>query len=250
MDLPGVAERLGVNHRHIRRLVFERMIPFIKWGHLLRFDPDEIDAWLEGARVPTARRGFPLDALSGIISGVDEAMLRAEVGDLLRRARRSAGMTQRALARAAGTSQAAIARYETGVVVPALGTLARLLEECGSRLTLRLAPTVTGRTGAETAAVRPVVMPSTLDNPRIKKASGVVELPPRVQWSGRKRTYDLSKRADRVRVYEQVLREGTKEDIQRFIRVSDLIELWDDLVLPPHLHEAWERRLARYRKAG
>lgn len=54
MDLPAVAERLGVNHRHIRRLVHERRIPFIKWGHLLRFDPDEIDAWIEQARVPAA----------------------------------------------------------------------------------------------------------------------------------------------------------------------------------------------------
>lgn len=52
MDLPAVAERLGVNHRHVRRLVAERCIPFIKWGHLLRFDPDEVDEWLARSRVP------------------------------------------------------------------------------------------------------------------------------------------------------------------------------------------------------
>lgn len=52
MDLPTVAEQLGVNERHIRRLVHERHIPFVKWGHLLRFDPDEIDRWLDAARVP------------------------------------------------------------------------------------------------------------------------------------------------------------------------------------------------------
>lgn len=50
MDVTTVAERLGVNHRHIRRLVAERRIPFLKWGHLVRFDPDEIDAWLDRAR--------------------------------------------------------------------------------------------------------------------------------------------------------------------------------------------------------
>jgi len=50
MDLPAVAERLGVGDRHIRRLVYERRIPFIKWGHLLRFDPDEIEAWIDNAR--------------------------------------------------------------------------------------------------------------------------------------------------------------------------------------------------------
>jgi excisionase family DNA binding protein len=53
IDLPAVAERLGVNERHIRRLVHERRIPFVKWGHLLRFDAHEIDAWLDAARVPT-----------------------------------------------------------------------------------------------------------------------------------------------------------------------------------------------------
>jgi len=50
MDLPALAEWLGVNHRHVRRLVAERRIPFLKWGHLLRFDPDEIEAWLDQAR--------------------------------------------------------------------------------------------------------------------------------------------------------------------------------------------------------
>lgn len=50
MDLPTVAERLGVNQRHIRRLVAERRIPFLKWSHLLRFDPVEIDAWVDQAR--------------------------------------------------------------------------------------------------------------------------------------------------------------------------------------------------------
>lgn len=50
IDLPTVAERLGVGERHIRRLVYERRIPFVKWGHLLRFDPDAIDAWIDQAR--------------------------------------------------------------------------------------------------------------------------------------------------------------------------------------------------------
>ncbi len=50
MDLPAVAERLGVNHRHVRRLVAERRIPYLKWGHLLRFDPVAIEAWLDAAR--------------------------------------------------------------------------------------------------------------------------------------------------------------------------------------------------------
>lgn len=43
---------LGVEVRHVRRLVQERRIPYIKWGHLLRFDPAEINRWLEDHRRP------------------------------------------------------------------------------------------------------------------------------------------------------------------------------------------------------
>jgi excisionase family DNA binding protein len=50
LDLTGVAEHLAVNERHVRRLVAERRIPYVKWGHLLRFDPDEIADWLDGGR--------------------------------------------------------------------------------------------------------------------------------------------------------------------------------------------------------
>jgi len=50
MTIDQVAERLGVTVRHIRRLVDERRIPYLKWGKLLRFDPAEIDAWLDEAR--------------------------------------------------------------------------------------------------------------------------------------------------------------------------------------------------------
>jgi len=34
--------------------VGERRIPFVKWGHLLRFDPIEIEAWINGLRRPPA----------------------------------------------------------------------------------------------------------------------------------------------------------------------------------------------------
>jgi hypothetical protein len=36
--------------------VAERRIPYIKLGHLLRFDPDEITAWLDGQRVEVGGR--------------------------------------------------------------------------------------------------------------------------------------------------------------------------------------------------
>ena len=50
LDIAGVAEHLAVSERHVRRLVAERRIPYVKWGHLLRFDPDEIAEWLDASR--------------------------------------------------------------------------------------------------------------------------------------------------------------------------------------------------------
>ena len=50
LDVTQLAEHLGVDVRHIRRLVHERRVPYIKWGHLVRFDPAEINEWLERCR--------------------------------------------------------------------------------------------------------------------------------------------------------------------------------------------------------
>jgi len=57
VPIAEIAEILGVDVRHVRRLVYERRIPFIKWGHLLRFDPVEIRGWIdENRRLPGERR--------------------------------------------------------------------------------------------------------------------------------------------------------------------------------------------------
>jgi excisionase family DNA binding protein len=57
MNIEQAADRLGVSVRHMRRLVSERRIPYLKWGHLLRFDPNVIDEWLDGHVVPETRMG-------------------------------------------------------------------------------------------------------------------------------------------------------------------------------------------------
>ena len=50
LDITMLAEHLGVNARHVRRLVAERRIPYIKWGHLIRFDPVEVRQWIDAYR--------------------------------------------------------------------------------------------------------------------------------------------------------------------------------------------------------
>jgi excisionase family DNA binding protein len=51
LDVDGLAERLGVTVRFVRRLVAQRRVPYIKLGSLVRFDPDDVDLWLVNAHV-------------------------------------------------------------------------------------------------------------------------------------------------------------------------------------------------------
>jgi excisionase family DNA binding protein len=57
LTISDVAELLGVGVRPVRCLVYERRIPFIKWGHLLRFDPAEVGEWVDGHRHRPGRAG-------------------------------------------------------------------------------------------------------------------------------------------------------------------------------------------------
>jgi excisionase family DNA binding protein len=50
IGVDALALRLGVSERFVRRLVAERRIPFFKIGKFVRFDPAEIDRWIEGCR--------------------------------------------------------------------------------------------------------------------------------------------------------------------------------------------------------
>lgn len=102
-----------------------------------------------------------------------------------------------------------------------------------------VAMATTTRTDRLGPAARPVSIPDDVDDPKVVKARGEVELPLRVRWSGPPKTYDLTDQSDRARVYEQVLREGTDEDVRRFIEIDELVALWDDLVLPRHVRQAW-----------
>lgn len=97
----------------------------------------------------------------------------------------------------------------------------------------------TTRTPTLGPAARPVAVPAALSAASALKAHGRIQLPLHIRWSGPPVTYDLDDRADRARVYEQVLREGTEDDVRFYVDEDHLLELWDELVLPPAVREAW-----------
>jgi hypothetical protein len=71
---------------------------------------------------------------------------------------------------------------------------------------------------------RPVAIPHDIADTSVDKAHGTVELPLHVRWSGSSKVYDLTSRPDRLRVYEQILSEGTDDDIRRYIDVNELLD--------------------------
>lgn len=110
-----------------------------------------------------------------------------------------------------------------------------------------MASTRTPRLGP---ASRAVAVPADLADTSLPQANGLVELPLHIRWSGPPITYDLGDRADRARVYEQVLREGTEDDVRFYVDADRLIELWDELVLPPPVRDAWAAWIEERRRAA
>jgi transcriptional regulator with XRE-family HTH domain len=70
-------------------------------------------------------------------------------GDLLKEARKRAGLSQAELARRAGKPTSVIGRWERGEVKPSLETLLSLVRSCGLELRFRLQP----RDDAQDAAI-------------------------------------------------------------------------------------------------
>lgn len=67
----------------------------------------------------------------------------ADAADLLKTARRSAGMTQQELGRKAGVTQSVVSAYENGRREPALSTLVKLINATGQGLDVSSSPPIT-----------------------------------------------------------------------------------------------------------
>ena len=54
LDINEAAARLGTTKRHMRALVFDRKIDYVKVGRLVRFAPAALDEWIVANTVPAA----------------------------------------------------------------------------------------------------------------------------------------------------------------------------------------------------
>ncbi|HEY3467199.1 MAG TPA: helix-turn-helix transcriptional regulator [Amycolatopsis sp.] len=157
--------------------------------------------------------------------------------NLLLEARQAAGLRQEELADRAQTSNTAISAYEHGHKSPTLETAGRVLAAAGFELTTR--PRVTF-SEVKTSRGRTITVPSVLPRLSVREALASVTLPLHLNWSAPGRTFHLRDRRERAWVYEIVLREGGHEDILTYIDGALLVDLWDEMVLPRDIREAWQ----------
>jgi transcriptional regulator with XRE-family HTH domain len=156
--------------------------------------------------------------------------------DLIRRARDAANLKQAELAKLAKTSRPALSAYEHGQRSPTMATAQRIVEAAGFELTIE--PRIRFELHT-TARGRPFHVPDHLPRLSTSAALAQVRLPLHLNWSDRGRVFDLSDRRQRARVYAIVLREGTPADLLEHIDGVLLADLWEELVLPREIREAW-----------
>jgi transcriptional regulator with XRE-family HTH domain len=159
-----------------------------------------------------------------------------DAAQLLERVRASSGLTQEELASRAGTSRPTLSAYEHGRKSPTVATFARLLSRAGWELAAQPHVSFTRQTSAHG---KPIWIPDRLPRLEVAQALAAVELPLHLNWSAPGRTFNLRSRADRARVYEIVLQEGTPADVLAYVDGALLVDLWDELVLPRDVRYAW-----------
>jgi hypothetical protein len=86
-------------------------------------------------------------------------------------------------------------------------------------------------------------LPSSLED-LTGQATGLVELPLHVAWSGR-RVYDVGDNDQRLVLYALLIAEAQREDPEQFLHRESLISMWPRLrrLLGPHARREWERKL-------
>lgn len=50
VDIPTVSRSFGISTRQVRRFVADGQIPFVRVGHLIRFDLEALKQWIDARR--------------------------------------------------------------------------------------------------------------------------------------------------------------------------------------------------------
>lgn len=153
---------------------------------------------------------------------------------LILAARRGAHLTQRELAERAKTSQATLSSYERGLKTPSLAVAERIVEAAGYRLDL---VTSVRFTRHDEPRLHPFWVPDRLWRGRLPECFAKVHLHDATR--ARTRRIDLRRRSQRRSMYELLLRRGAPDELMDWVDGALLVDLWEDLRIPPPIRDAW-----------
>jgi DNA-binding XRE family transcriptional regulator len=161
-------------------------------------------------------------------------------------ARRGAGLTQAELAGRAGTTQSAVSMYERRRKVPMLDVAERLVRAAGADLGMvtRVVWEVAFLPG-----LRAFRYPDRLWRVEVPGCFNTVLMPDLVGHTGQGE-WDLRDRADRRRLYENLMAEGDQQMMMRWVDGALLVDVWSELVLPEKIRAAWEPAVAAASSGG
>ncbi len=162
--------------------------------------------------------------------------MSVDPGQLLLKARRGCGLSQRRLSELAGTSQATLSTYERGVKSPSLAVAERIVEAAGYRLDLVTQIQFTQHTDPVGGTFW---VPNRLWRGRLPECFAKIYLEDATRFRGITR-FDLRRRAQRRRLYELVLRRGQPDELIDWVDGALLVDLWEDLQLPALIRRAWQ----------
>ncbi len=197
---------------------------------------------------------FPYGNISGMVGGMS-TMSVATLGHAVRDARRAQHVTQAQLALRAGVGRRFVVDLESGHPRAELGKALTVMRVLGLRLDVLSSPVAVVDTKDGTVSFTAVTRPSgrpffvparlwTLDPGR---ATATVTLPYSVYWSGGDASFDLSDERDRQLAYRILLTEAPPDVMVGFLDGGLLSEMWDRVLLPPDVREAWQPVIDDYR---
>ena len=185
-------------------------------------------------------------------------MSPGEIGELVRGVRKTLGLTQAELAEFAGVGRRFVIELEAGHGRAELRKVADVMRAVGLEVSDELDPieivrtpsglvsfrTVTSRIG------RPLAVPNRLWRLEPERATAVVTLPHSVQWSGGDGELDLSDWNDRALAYRTLMLEATPSIMVDYVDGEHLVEMWDDMFVPPETRKAWQSAVMNFREAA
>lgn len=182
-------------------------------------------------------------------------MSPSALGAAVRETRHARGLTQAELARLAGVGRRFIVDLESGHARAELGKTLQVMRTLGLSLDLLTTPVTVVQTPSGPVAFttsggisgRPLSAPTRLWALPPEEALAVITLPRSVYWSGGDGVFDLSDAQDREMAYRIVLGEAPPEVIVRFVDGSLLEQMWDEILLPPRVRDAWQPAVDAFR---